>query len=146
MSGTSRIVATFRPQAWLGDQAIDVDGGYEFDCTDLILAMPREEALAIEDHTYEADAVWRAHPISTEQPWHGPFEVEVADAIAEYFARETYVNAIINAIGAVDDADRSSFYVGSFEIKSMGETIARFEWDGARYGLMGEEAATNDQP
>lgn len=84
-----RIVATFIPQEWIGDTAADVDASrYTFDCTAQIVAMGREAALAIRDRSDAADAVWYAHPVSDQRPWDGPFEVEVAAAIAAYYDDE----------------------------------------------------------
>jgi hypothetical protein len=88
MADERRIVAHFRPQVWINDYAVDIDGAYDFDVTETVLAMPREQALAIEDHSYEADAVWRDHPVSEERPHHGPFEVGVAESIRAYFEEE----------------------------------------------------------
>ena len=44
-----RITAHFRPQEWVGDYAIDIDGAYDFDATDLILSWPLKKILAIVD-------------------------------------------------------------------------------------------------
>ena len=86
-----RITAHFRPQEWVGDYAIDIDGAYDFDATDLILSWPLKKILAIVDHDYEADEVWRSHPVSAERPHDGPFEVEVVDSLRAYLAE--YVDA-----------------------------------------------------
>jgi hypothetical protein len=87
-----RIIATFRPQEWVHDCAIDIDGEYEFDVTDALAGLSDEELLAIEDHNYETDALWQNHPIRIEQPHDGPFEVEVADSIKGFIAAKNPVN------------------------------------------------------
>jgi hypothetical protein len=100
-----RIVAKFRPQAWINDYAVDVDGGYDFDATELLLSWPWAQIMAIEDHSYTADAVWQDHYISIEHPHNGPFEVEVTasllaflDAVgAEYVWGETPTYQVVKS-------------------------------------------------
>lgn len=80
-----RIIAKFRPQEWHNDYAVDVeDGAYEFDVTDALANMSTEELLTIEDHSYEADALWQDHAVSSEYPHDGPFEVEVEGSIRSF--------------------------------------------------------------
>jgi len=81
-----RIIAHFRPQEWIGDYALDIDGAYDFDATGLILSWPLSRVLAITDHSYEADAVWQEHSISTERPHDGPFEVELVESLRAFLA------------------------------------------------------------
>ena len=80
-----RIIATFTPQAWINDYAVDIDGAYDFDVTAQILAMPREQALKIEDESFDADNLWHDNPVSKEKPHNGPFRIDVQAAIADYF-------------------------------------------------------------
>lgn len=80
-----RIIARFTPQAWINDYAVDIDGAYDFDVTAQILAMPKEQALTIEDDSYEADDLWHENAVSNEKPHGGPFCVTVQQAIADYF-------------------------------------------------------------
>lgn len=87
-TGSRTALALFRPQAWIGDQAIDVDGEYRFDIAAQLDEMGADAALAIEDGTYESDALWRHNPIRETCDWNGPFEVEAAAVIAEYFAEK----------------------------------------------------------
>ncbi len=89
-----RIIATFHPQAWVNDYAIEVDpeGETEWDVTDYILAsFTPEEALALEDDQYESDNLSTDDPNAPKwiREWSGPFYVEVADSIAEYFETAT---------------------------------------------------------
>jgi hypothetical protein len=79
-----RITAKFRPQAWVNDYAVDTGDPYEFDATDLLLSWPKERVVAIKDHSDEADAVWKEHPVCTVNPHDGPFEVEVAAPVAAF--------------------------------------------------------------
>ncbi len=79
-----RIIAKFRPQEWINDYAVDIDGEYEFDVTDALANMSTEELLAIEDHSFEADALWQNHDVSSEHPHDGPFEIEVEGSIRSF--------------------------------------------------------------
>lgn len=83
-----RCLATFQAQAWINDYAVAIDDGeVEFDITDAVLAMGREEALAIGDDSYEGDALWSeylaAHPEADN--FKGPFAVYCEEAIAAFF-------------------------------------------------------------
>lgn len=79
------IMARFFPQAWINDYATTIDGSYEFDVTDQVLALGREKALQIRDDKVESDHLWIENPVSTERPHTGPFVVEVEAAIRKYF-------------------------------------------------------------
>jgi hypothetical protein len=88
---TKRIIATFHPQAWIRDYAVFVDpeGETDFDVTDVILAMPREKALALEDDQYDSDRLREApNAPAWIKNWSGPFYIEVEQSIADYFASE----------------------------------------------------------
>jgi hypothetical protein len=78
-----RILATFRPQ----DENCHYIHGAErtFDVTEQILAMGKEEALAIEDHTESADMLYHGQD---EFEWDNPFEVEVEEAIRAYYGEK----------------------------------------------------------
>lgn len=79
--------AEFHHQMWQGDYAVDADPGMtEFDITDQIEAMGREKALALEDGSYESDALREGlNVVSLVRDWPGPFYVRVEDAVREYF-------------------------------------------------------------
>ena len=75
------IVAYFQPQAWIDDCAVDIDGAYNFDVTDLVKKMGRKKALQISDGS--ADNLWVSdHP---DKDHDGPFSVTVEVAIRDYF-------------------------------------------------------------
>ncbi len=78
------IVAYFQPQAWIDDCAVDIDGAYNFDVTDLVKKMGRKKALQISDGS--ADNLWHDwvsdHP---DKDHDGPFSVTVEVAIRDYF-------------------------------------------------------------
>lgn len=78
-----RIIGKFIPQAWVNGHAVDLDEGRaEFDCTDEVLAMGREKALAVQDNRDSSDDLIPERILKTH---NGPFRVEVAEAIQEYF-------------------------------------------------------------
>ena len=81
-----RVVARFQPQAWINDNAIDIDGAYEFDVTKQIQQMGREAALEIQDGDYSSDDLWHVHCDQHPGEHHdGPFRVTVQDSIRDYF-------------------------------------------------------------
>lgn len=82
-----RIMATFVPEMDRHGYVYPLpELAYEFDVTEQVLAMDREEALAIQDGQYSSDDLWNWHPVCEEKDWPGPFTVYAEDAIRAYFA------------------------------------------------------------
>lgn len=87
-----RIIARFHPQAWVNDYAVAVDpeGPVEFDVTDAIRRRGKEEALAIRDDDYESDSLRYVKTAPQWiQEWSGPFYVEVAQQIADFYEEDS---------------------------------------------------------
>ena len=84
-----RIHATFTPQQWQSNYAVTVDaeGPTDWDVTDEIVAMGREAALALKDNSDASDDLARS-PSAPEwiRNWSGPYYVEVAQSIEDYYA------------------------------------------------------------
>jgi len=82
-----RCLATFCPQAWVNDYAIDIDGRFEFDITAQVEAMGQVQARAIADHSDKADELYydwlTANP--GREAHRGPFTIECKRVIANYF-------------------------------------------------------------
>jgi hypothetical protein len=80
-----RVIARFQPQEWEDDYAVDIDGAYDFDVTDQIVAMGKRRALKIKDARREADDLWyewvKDHPTGEHD---GPFLVTVEDSIRKF--------------------------------------------------------------
>lgn len=70
-----RLMATFRPQAWQNDYALDVDGSEEFDATEAFLSLPLDEIRSFREHREESDDL--ASGLPAREAHHGPFEVDV---------------------------------------------------------------------
>ncbi len=82
-----RVTARFQPQAWIGDNAINIDGAFEFDVTEQIVAMGKEKALEIQDYDYDSDDLYHTYVEKHPEAQHnGPFNVMVAASIAKFFA------------------------------------------------------------
>lgn len=83
-----RIIATFVPQIWINRHAVTAAplGETRIDITEAVLAMTRDEALALRDDTDETD-LFRHIPGAPDwiDHWSGPFYVAVEAAIADYF-------------------------------------------------------------
>lgn len=83
-----RIMATFVPQVWINNHAVTADplGETRIDITEAVLAMTRDEALALRDDTDETDDL-RHLPGAPDwiDSWSGPYYVAVEAAIAQYF-------------------------------------------------------------
>jgi hypothetical protein len=83
-----RIIATFFPQAWQNDHAIDVDpeGETTFDVTDAVLAMGRERALQLLPTNVESDTLKdSADAPDWIRTWRGPYYIDAVDSIRAYF-------------------------------------------------------------
>jgi hypothetical protein len=80
---TKRIMATFVPEAWIRDYAVEIDGRFEFDVTERILAMSEEERNRLRDDDYNTDDL-ASDEIRASHT--GPFRVEVQQAIEDYFS------------------------------------------------------------
>jgi hypothetical protein len=78
-----RIMAVFVPEAWIGDHAVEIDGRFEFDVTEKILAMSEEERNRLRDDDYNTDEFASE---SVRASHTGPFRVEVEQAIEDYFS------------------------------------------------------------
>lgn len=95
-----RIIAKFHPQVWVNDYAMDVDpqGPVEWDATDAILAMPREEALKIQDCQYESDALHEEEAAPEWiRDWSGPFYVTVEESIRAFFGVNAETEAEVSS-------------------------------------------------
>lgn len=78
--------ARFQPQAWINDDAVDIDGARTFDVTRFIEHMGQDKALEIKDSSREADELWHTFTrLRGYQGHDGPFRIEVADAIRKFY-------------------------------------------------------------
>ena len=77
-----RILAIFQPQAWVDDNAIDIDGQEEVDITEKVLALPLEKIHRLADQDLAADTVLYDQALEHD----GPNRVEVAEQVCEFFA------------------------------------------------------------
>lgn len=86
-----RCLATFQPQAWIDDNAWDIDGAIEFDITDQVKALGRAAALAIKDNRDESDELWfkaGGAQVQADAGHSGPFSVRCEEAIAAFYGVE----------------------------------------------------------
>jgi hypothetical protein len=79
--------ARFQPQAWINNEATDIDGARNFDVTMTIEQMGREKALELKDNSREATELWHTFTMLRGREGHhdGPFRIEVADAIHKFY-------------------------------------------------------------
>lgn len=91
---TVRYIATFTPQAWVGDYAqnVDPEGETTWDVTDYLMSMPaHERSAALVEDSYESDQL-RMAPNTPEwiKAWSGPFYISVEEVAktAEEIAAE----------------------------------------------------------
>lgn len=81
-------IATFVPQAWINNQAVDADpeGDTSFDITPEIESIGKENALAITDNSHSSDVFqYAAHAPDWIKHWSGPFYIRVSDSVASHF-------------------------------------------------------------
>jgi hypothetical protein len=78
-------MAHFRPQAWVNDCAVDIDGGFDFDCTRALLAQDAKTLRNFKFNSYDTDNLYRDSDVPQEHT--GPFEVDVSeDDFGSFFA------------------------------------------------------------
>lgn len=70
-----RLIARFRPQMWLNDQAMDVEGAVYFDATEKFLRLPLEYTRTFRENSYDSDEL--AEDLPARQHHSGPFEVDI---------------------------------------------------------------------
>ena len=68
------LIATFRPQAWINDQAVDIDGKIEFDATDQFLSLNIDQIHFYRENCYSSDFL--ADNLNERIDHSGPFEVD----------------------------------------------------------------------
>jgi hypothetical protein len=83
-----RIIATFHPQVWVNNYAVDVDpeGECDFDVTEHFVSLGEKAARAVRDYDDSSDAL-AALPQAPEwvRNWTGPFFVTVEESSRDYF-------------------------------------------------------------
>jgi len=81
------VTATFGPQVWVKDDALDTDpeGETDIDVTVEVLLMGSKAAREVEDYRDSSDE-FQSAVLAPDwiRDWKGPFYVEVADGIADY--------------------------------------------------------------
>lgn len=79
----ARYIATFRPQAWIRDNAVEVDpdGETQWDCTEFIAAASPEWREATLSRGKDYDDILREDPAAPEwvRNWRGPFDTWVEE-------------------------------------------------------------------
>lgn len=88
------IMATFLPQAWVNDHAIEVDpeGETTFDVTEVVA----HDIFSYPDNSYDSDDLRNLGPDWIKN-WHGPFEITVQESIQQYINDQA---ALIEALQA----------------------------------------------
>lgn len=69
-----RFIATFRPQAWQHDFAVEVGGKVEFDATGKLLSLSLDEIKGFRENNYDSD--YLADSLPEREDHDGPFEVD----------------------------------------------------------------------
>ena len=83
-----KVTATFHPQAWDGNYAVDVkpEGNVKFDVTSDIERMGRVEAMSLADNSDDSDRLAKSDSAPEWiRNWSGPFYVEVQQSVQAYF-------------------------------------------------------------
>lgn len=83
------ITATFVPQVWINDYAVEVQpkGETTFDVTEDIESLGREVALSWRDGRGESDVLQSSmNAPEWVQAWDNPFEIRVEDSIKDHYA------------------------------------------------------------
>ncbi|MBA9859201.1 hypothetical protein [Ralstonia insidiosa] len=76
-----RIEAYFQPQAWIRNDATDIDGGCSIDVTEKVLSLQLDQIRTLKDYRESTDALVDAIKIGHD----GPYTVSVVSSVEEYF-------------------------------------------------------------
>jgi len=78
-----RIMATFRPQAWINDYATDTGENVQFDVTEKFLSLSLKELVHFKFNNYDSD--YMADDLPERQAHNGPFEVDMEPEVEDFF-------------------------------------------------------------
>lgn len=81
------IIALFQPQAWIDENAVDIDGKKEVDVTHRVLALSLTQIHGLKDYRNSTDDLVNATAVTIEHD--GPFTVRAVDSICEFFGVDT---------------------------------------------------------
>lgn len=76
-----RIEAFFQPQAWVRDEATDIDGGCSIDVTEQVLSLQLDQIHKLKDYRDSTDAL--VDPVNLGH--NGPYTVAVVNSVKEFF-------------------------------------------------------------
>lgn len=93
-----KITATFIPEAWISDYAVEIDGKKTWDATEDVLKLSAKEIKALEDNQYNTDDLV---PDSVFGGHSGPFRVEIENAIRNFFKAHGYDEITDEAVAAL---------------------------------------------
>lgn len=71
-----RLMATFRPQAWQNDYAINIDSPVDFDATEALLRRSLKDIKAYKEHDYSSDYLAGESNLRAAEEHDGPYEVD----------------------------------------------------------------------
>jgi len=83
----SKIMATFVPQQWINDYAVEVDGRKDFDATEQVLKLPLVEIRCLTDNRGSSDALV---PAEIRDSHTGPFYVVIEQPVQHFFKAHGY--------------------------------------------------------
>lgn len=78
-----RILAVFQPQAWINDNATDIDGRVEVDVTTRVLGLSLERLQSLQDGRDSTDDL--VYGTSAASEHNGPFTVTVVNNVCDFF-------------------------------------------------------------
>ena len=97
-----QVPATFRPQAWVDDYAVDIDGKTSFNCLGALLSMDADEVRAMFGRGRDFDRL--ADGLPAREGHEGPFEVDVdAKALLRLINQFAAESREIGSITALSD-------------------------------------------
>lgn len=95
-SPATRIIALFIPEAWINDNAVEIDGRKEVDVTEEVLALSAFDIQNLADRDYTTEVL-----VDLEALGHdGPFSIEVEQSIRDFFGVENLSSDVTDAMVA----------------------------------------------
>ncbi|WP_186214511.1 hypothetical protein [Burkholderia gladioli] len=102
-----RIMAVFQPQAWINDDATDIDGREDVDVTERVLRLPLDRVHALQDYRDSTELLVDGSTVAIEHD--GPFTVKAVDSICTFFGVKDLSDITEDMLVAARQAERQTF-------------------------------------
>lgn len=144
LSTVIALTATFQPQAWINENAIDIDGRKEFDATAAILRLNAQQIRELKDNSTTVDQIAEELPEFKLHTGAGlPFKVSIVDALDQWLKDQGVPDRSV--ITDEEWSEFQKFYPTTLELSVNHRALFdRFKADSAHYAKTLWKEASDD--